>query len=174
MTRDVLLGVVIGAQGLKGEVKVKTFTETPDKLGAYGPLHAKDGRALTIETLRTHKTDEAVVRFREIADRTAAETLKGTELFVSRDALPPPDADEFYHADLAGLRAEDTLGRAIGTVRSVHDFGAGTVIEIVRDDGDEVFLPFTHEVAREIDIKGGRIVIAEPEDIEAEKEGFVE
>ncbi len=172
--KDVLLGVVIGAQGLKGEVKVKTFTEAPDKLGAYGPLHGKDGCVFTIAALRAHKAGEAVAQFREIAGRAAAEALTGTELFVSRDALPAPDADEFYHADLVGLRAEDTEGRAIGTVRALHNFGAGTVIEIVRENGDEVFLSFTREVAREIDIKGGRIVIAEPQDIEAEKEGFVE
>jgi 16S rRNA processing protein RimM len=174
MSRDVLLGVVIGAQGLKGEVKVKTFTEAPQTLGAYGTLHAKDGRAFTVETLRAHKPDEAVARFREIADRAAAESLKGTELFVSRDALPAPDAEEFYHTDLVGLRAEDTEGRAIGAVRAIHNFGAGTVIEIVRDDGDEVFLPFTREVAREIDLANGRIVIAAPQEIEADERGDVQ
>jgi 16S rRNA processing protein RimM len=170
----VLLGVVIGAQGLKGEVKVKTFTEAPQTLGAYGPLHAKDGRAFTIDALRAHKADEAVARFREVADRTAAESLKGTELFVSRDTFPAPAAEEFYHDDLIGLRAEDTEGRAMGTVRAIHNFGAGTVIEILRDDGDEVFLPFTREVAREIDLKGRRIVIAEPEEVEADEKGDME
>jgi 16S rRNA processing protein RimM len=173
MSRDVLLGVVIGAQGLKGEVKVKTFTETPQTLGAYGPLHGKDGREIRVTALRETK-DGAVVQLHGVNDRSSAEAMKGTELFISRDALPAPDADEFYHTDLVGLRAEDTEGRAIGTVRGVHNFGAGNVIEIVRENGDDVFLSFTREVAREIDLKGGRIVIAEPEDIEAGKEGFVE
>lgn len=168
-----LLGVVIGAQGLKGEVKVKTFTETPEALGAYGPLHTKDGSEIRVTYLRETK-DGAVVQLQGVNDRNSAEAMKGTELFVSRDALPAPDADEFYLTDLVGLRAEDTEGRAIGTVRGVHNFGAGDVIEIVRENGDDVFLSFTREVAREIDIKGGRIVIAEPQDIEAEKEGFVE
>jgi 16S rRNA processing protein RimM len=173
MSRDVLLGVVIGAQGLKGEVKVKTFTETPETLAAYGPLHTKDGREMRVTFLRETK-DGAVVQLHGVSDRSSAEALKGTELFIPRAALPETDAEEFYHTDLVGLRAEDTEGRAIGSVRAVHNFGAGDVIEIVRENGDEVFLSFTREVAREIDLKGGRIVIAEPQDIEAEKEGFVE
>jgi len=166
MSRDVLLGVVIGAQGLKGEVKVKAFTATPESLGAYGPLHDKDGRLLTVASIRAAK-DAAIVSFQEIADRNAAERLKGTELFVSRVALPAPEAEEFYHADLIGLRAEDSEGRIIGVVRAIHNFGAGDVIEIARGDSDEVFLPFTREVAREIDIASGRIVIAAPEEVEA-------
>jgi 16S rRNA processing protein RimM len=173
MVRDVLLGVVIGAQGLKGEVKVKTFTQSPDKLGAYGPLHTKDGKSFRATFVRETK-DGAVVALEGVNGRTAAEALKGAELFVPRTALPKEDADEFYHADLIGLRAEDTEGRAMGTVRALHNFGAGNVIELVRDDGDEVFLPFTREVAQQIDIEGGRIVIAAPEEVEAGEKGNVE
>jgi 16S rRNA processing protein RimM len=173
MVRDVLLGVVIGAQGLKGEVKVKTFTQSPDKLGAYGPLHTKDGKSFRATFVRETK-DGAVVALEGVNGRNAAEALKGAELFVPRTALPKEDADEFYHADLIGLRAEDTEGRAMGTVRALHNFGAGNVIELVRDDGDEVFLPFTREVAQQIDIEGGRIVIAAPEEVEAGEKGNVE
>ena len=173
MARDVLLGVVIGAQGLKGEVKVKAFTETPQKLAAYGPLHTKDGKSFRVKSVRENK-DAAVVALEGVDDRDAAEMLKGAELFIPRSALPQTDAGEFYHADLVGLRAEDTEGRAMGTVRALHNFGAGDVIELVRDDGDEVFLPFTREVAQEIDMDGGRIVIAAPEEIEAGEKGSVE
>lgn len=173
MARDVLLGAVIGAQGLKGEVKVKTFTQSPERLGAYGPLHTKDGKRFRVLSVREAK-DAAVVALDGVNDRNAAEALKGAELFVPRSALPKEEADEFYHADLVGLRAEDTEGRAMGTIRAVHNFGAGDVLEIVRDDGDEVFLPFTREVAQEIDIEGGRIVIAAPEEIEAGEKGSVE
>lgn len=173
MARDVLLGAVIGAQGLKGEVKVKTFTQSPERLGAYGPLHTKDGKRFRVLSVREAK-DAAVVVLDGVNDRNAAEALKGAELFVPRSALPKEEADEFYHADLVGLRAEDTEGRAMGTIRAVHNFGAGDVLEIVRDDGDEVFLPFTREVAQEIDIEGGRIVIAAPEEIEAGEKGSVE
>jgi 16S rRNA processing protein RimM len=165
-SRDIRLGVVIGAQGLKGEVKVKTFTATPDNLGAYGALHDVDGREYSVASVRAAK-DCAIVLFGEVTDRNAAERLKGVELFVARAALPAADADEFYHADLVGLHAEDTEGRSMGIVRAVHNFGAGDVIEITRPDGDEVFLPFTREVAREIDVAGQRIVIAAPEETEA-------
>jgi 16S rRNA processing protein RimM len=173
MARDVLLGAVIGAQGLKGEVKVKTFTQSPERLGAYGPLHTKDGKRFRVLSVREAR-DAAVVALDGVNDRNAAEALKGAELFVPRSALPKEEADEFYHADLVGLRAEDTEGRAMGTIRAVHNFGAGDVLEIIRDDGDEVFLPFTREVAQEIDIEGGRIVIAAPEEIEAGEKGSVE
>ncbi|HXL99594.1 MAG TPA: ribosome maturation factor RimM [Rhizomicrobium sp.] len=165
-SRDVRLGVVIGAQGLKGEVKVKTFTAAPDNLGAYGALHDTEGRKYSVTAVRAAK-DCAIVQFDGIRDRAAAERLKGVELFVARAALPAADADEFYHADLVGLHAEDTEGRSMGIVRAVHNFGAGDVIEIARPDGDEVFLPFTREVAREIDVAGQRIVIAAPEETEA-------
>jgi 16S rRNA processing protein RimM len=173
LAQDVLLGVVIGAQGLKGEVRVKTFTESPSRLAAYGPLHTKDGRALVVASAKAGK-DCALVVFKGVIDRDAAEALKGTELFIKRSALPDTEVEEFYHADLVGLRAEDTEGRAIGTVKALHNFGAGDVIELVRDDGDEVFLPFTREVAREIDLKDGRIVIAAPEEVEAGEKGSVE
>lgn len=173
MAQDVLLGVVIGAQGLKGEVRVKTFTESPSRLAAYGPLHTNGGRALAVASAKAGK-DCALVVFEGVTDRDAAEALKGTELFIKRSVLPEIDAEEFYHADLVGLRAEDTEGRAIGTVKALHNFGAGDVIELVRDDGDEVFLPFTREVAREIDIVNGRIVIAAPEEVEAGEKGSVE
>ena len=174
MPGDVLLGVVIGAQGLKGEVKVKTFTETPEKLGAYGSLRAKDGRSFTVSGLRAAK-DIAIARFEGVADRDTAESLKGVELYVSRDALPPGEEHEFYHADLIGLRAEDEVGRAIGKVIAVHNFGAGDVIEIEREDGGgTVMMPFTREIVPNIDVAQGRLVIAAPEEVEAETKGSVE
>ncbi|HEY8697400.1 MAG TPA: ribosome maturation factor RimM [Rhizomicrobium sp.] len=174
MSRDVLLGVVIGAQGLKGEVKVKTFTESPEKLGAYGPLHDASGRQFRVSSCRAGK-DGAIVAFEGISDRNAAEKLKGTELFVARAALPQTGAHEFYHADLVGLRAEDNEGRILGTVSAIHNFGAGDVIEIARDDHNgTVLLPFTREFAPAVDLAEGRIVIAVPEEVEAETQGNVE
>jgi len=174
MSNDVLLGVVIGAQGLKGEVKVKTFTETPENLGAYGPLHAKGGRTLNVLNVRPGK-DASIVQFDGITSREAAESLKGVELYVSRSALPPGEEHEFYHADLIGLRAEDELGRAIGKVIAIHNFGAGDVIEIEREDGGgTVLMPFTREIVPSIDIAENRIVIAAQEEVEAETKGNVE
>ncbi len=174
MPTDILLGVVIGAQGLKGEVKVKTFTETPEKLGAHGPLHTRNGRKFTVTGVRQGK-GTAIVQFEGVASRDAAEALTGIELFVSRERLPETEAHEFYHADLIGLRAEDTEGRSIGKVTAIHNFGAGDVIEVERDDGQgEVLMPFTREIVPTIDIAAGRVVIAAPEEVEAETKGSVE
>ncbi len=167
MPADILLGVVIGAHGLKGEVRVKTFTETPDRLCAYGPLHAKDGRVFTVTAARVTAPDGAVVRFDGISDRDAAEALKGVQLFVARAALPTTEAEEFYHADLVGLRAEDAEGRLIGHVRGIHNFGAGDVLDIEKPDGSEALLPFTRDFVPVVDVKSGRITIAVPEEVEA-------
>jgi 16S rRNA processing protein RimM len=154
----------MGAQGLKGEVKAKIFTAAPDALPRYGKLHARDGRTFTITVFRPSKQGEAVIAFAEVKDRNTAEALKGTELFVSRDALPEPDEDEFYHADLVGLEARDSEGRVIGKVVAVHNFGASDVIELARDDGDSVHLAFTRETVPVIEIAEGYIVVAVPED----------
>ena len=171
---DVLLGVVIGAQGLKGEVKVKTFTEAPENLAAYGPLHTREGRKLEIAVLRDGNGC-AIVRFDGVNTREAAESLKGAELYVSRATLPGTGELEFYHADLLGLRAEDAVGRGIGKVIAIHNFGAGDVIEIARDDENgTVLMPFTREIVPTVDVAQGRIVIAAPEEVEAETKGSVE
>ena len=166
MARDVLLAAVIGAQGLKGEVKAKVFTAAPDALQRYGAVHAKDGRSFKITAFRPTKPGEAVIAFEGISDRNAAEALKGTELFVTRDALPATDEDEFYHADLIGLEARDGEGRMIGKVIAVHNYGASDVIELARDDGDHVMLAFTRETVPLIQIAEGYIVVAVPEDDE--------
>jgi 16S rRNA processing protein RimM len=174
MSRDVHFAAILGAHGLKGEVRLKTFTATPETLGAYGPLHAKDGRSFTLASVRAIKDGEAVASFEEIADRGAAEKLKGIELFVTRSALPEAPSEEFYHADLVGLAAEDTEGRRIGRVAAIHNYGASDVLAIARDDGDEVLIAFTRENVPEIDVKSGRLVVAVPEEVEAGDKGNVE
>ena len=163
MSRDVLLAAVIGAHGLKGEVKLKLFT---DELARYPRLHAGDGRAFTLKALRGE-----VASFAEVADRNAAEALKGLELFVARDALPATEEGEFYHADLIGLTAMDEADREIGTVQAIHNYGAGDVIEIARRSadgrgGDTVMLPFARDFVPVVDIASGRVVVAVPEDKE--------
>jgi 16S rRNA processing protein RimM len=171
LERAVLLAVVTGALGLKGELKVKTFTDEPAGLARYGTLHTEDGRRLEIAALRPTKGGEAVVAFKGIADRTAAETLKGARLFVPRAALPKTAADEFYHTDLIGLAAYDGDGGLVGKVAAIHNFGAGDVIELVRasadgSGGDSVHLVFTRDTVPLIDIAGGRIVVAVPDEID--------
>lgn len=174
MARDILLAAVIGAQGLKGEVKVKAFTEEPGALARYRGLHTKDGRAFTVTAARGTKPDEAVLTLAEVKTREAAEALKGTELYVPRAALPVTDEDEFYHADLIGLRAEDVEDRVLGTVKAIHNYGASDVIEIEQPGGDSLLLAFTRETVPHIEIDKGRIVVAVPRDDEAEREHGVE
>jgi 16S rRNA processing protein RimM len=164
--RDVLLAAVIGAQGLKGEVKAKLFTAAPDALPRYGALHTRDGRKLTITAFRPTKTGEAVIAFEGISDRNAAEALKGAELFVDRAALPQTDEDEFYHADLIGLEARDSQGRVLGKINALHNYGASDVIELTRPDGDHVLLAFSKETVPVLNIAAGYIVVAVPEDDE--------
>jgi 16S rRNA processing protein RimM len=166
LPRDVLLAAVIGAQGLQGAVKAKVFTADPDSLPRYGALRTRDGRELKITAYRLSKPGEAVISFAGVTDRNAAEALKGMELFVPRAALPAPDDDEFYHADLIGLEAHDHEGRVLGKVSALHNFGAGDVIEIARPDGDHVLLAFTRETVPVLKIAEGFIIVAVPEDDE--------
>ena len=167
MGKDVLLAAVIGAQGLKGAVKAKIFTEAPETLTRYGALYDAQGRSFEITAMRPGKPGEAVLSFQGIESREAAEALKGTGLFIAREKLPQPDEEEFYHADLIGLEARDGEGRVIGKVAAIHNFGAGDVIEIIRADGDNVLLAFTRETVPVIDIAGGHILVAVPETDEA-------
>jgi 16S rRNA processing protein RimM len=164
--REILLAAVIGAQGLKGAVKVKLFTESPEALPSYGPLRDARGRRYEIAAFRLGKPGEAVISFSGIADREGAEALKGVELFIAREALPATVEEEFYHADLIGLDAQDSEGRMLGKVAAIHNYGAGDVMEIARSDGDSMLLAFTRETVPTIDIAGGRIVVAVPEDDE--------
>jgi 16S rRNA processing protein RimM len=174
MAADIILGVVTAVQGLKGEVRVKTFTEAPGRLADYGVLHTSEGRKLEIVALRVSKADGAVVRFKEIDDRDSAERLVDAKLLVERAALPATDANEFYHADLIGLRAQDSEGRVIGTVRAIHNFGAGDVIELERLGGGALLLPFNGDFVPGVDVANGYITVSEPEDVEAREQRGVE
>ena len=156
----------MGAQGLKGEVKAKIFTATPDALPRYGALHTKDGRTLKITAFRPAKEGEAVIAFEGVRDRNAAEALKGAQLFVARAALPATEAEEFYHADLIGLDARDSEGRTLGKIAAIHNFGASDVLEFARADGDSVHLAFTKETVPVINVADGFILVAVPEDDE--------
>jgi 16S rRNA processing protein RimM len=174
MPREVVLAVVIGVHGLKGAVKVKHFTERPESLAQYGALHAGNGARFDVLSVMPGKAGTAALFLKGVADRAAAEALKGCELRVARDALPEVGTDEFYHADLIGLAAEDGHGRVIGTLSAIHNYGAGDVLEITRADGDTLLIAFTRENTPTIDPGAGRIVIAVPPEIESDPRGFVE
>ncbi len=160
----VLLGAITGAQGLKGEVVLKVFTETPDAISAYGPLRSEDGSVtVEIEALRPVKAGFAA-KLKGVRDRNAAEALKGTGLYVTREALgETQDEDEFYHADLIGLAVEREGEGRIGFVTAVHDFGAGDLLEIALEaENKTVLLPFTKDAVPVVDIKGCRLVVEPP------------
>ena len=158
----ICVGIVTGAHGVKGLVRVKPFTETPEAVAAYGALETEDGsRRLEIEVANRAGKGQLAVRVTGVTDRAAAEALKGERLFVARDKLPAPAPDEFYHADLIGLPVERPTGDPIGTVRAIYDFGAGDVLEIADADGRLVMVPFTHAAVPEIDVAGRRVVVAD-------------
>lgn len=154
----VLIAVVGGAHGIRGEVRVKSFTEDPEDVGAYGPLFDAKGARYTVKSARFQKT-VVIVRFAEVADRNHAERLNGTELFVDRSNLPDEGEDEFYQADLVGLVARTTDGAVIGEVVGFHDFGAGDILEIAPDGGASVMIPFTLQAVPEVDFDLGFILV---------------
>ena len=157
----ILLGQIGAAHGIKGEVRLKSFTEPPEAIVDYGALSAGDGRAFRIADWRASK-GVLIVRLKGISDRNAAEALNGTELFVAREQLGAPEEDEFFHADLIGLDAVDVNGIPFGKVMAVHDFGAGDLLEIKPADRPSAYLPFTLEAVPEVDISAGRIVVVPP------------
>jgi 16S rRNA processing protein RimM len=169
MPQDVLMAAVIGAHGLKGEVRVKCFARSPASLSAYGPLHDEKGRPFTLAVMREGVRGEWIVRFAEIGDRAAAEALKGVKLYVPRDVLPATTADEYYHTDLIGLAAVDGEGRCIGKVTAVYNFGAGDILAIAREGGEELLLAFTRENVPRIEVGLGRLTVVVPNEVEAEK-----
>lgn len=154
----VLLGTCGGAHGIRGEVRVRSFTAEPEEIGAYGPLRDADGRVFTVQSARQQK-NVVVVRFREITDRNAAERLNGVELFVPREALPDEGEDEFYLSDLVGLVARLTTGEVVGEIVGFHDFGAGDILEIAPEAGASLMIPFTQAAVPEVDVELGFLVV---------------
>jgi 16S rRNA processing protein RimM len=155
-----------GAHGIGGEVKLKSFTADPMALKDYSPIESEDGRTrFAIEALRPGRT-HLIARLQGIADRGAAERLAGMRLFVPRASLPPVAPEEFYHADLIGLRAVTREGAELGTVKAVHDFGAGDILEVRLAQSDAtMMLPFTQACVPAVDIDRGCIVVVPPEEI---------
>lgn len=159
--RRVVLCVVGAPHGVRGEARVKAFTGDPMAIADYGTLFAADGRAFEIDDGRFLKDDLLVVKFAGISDRDAIKALTGTELFIDRALLPDDEEeDEFYHADLVGLAVVDAAGASIGKVISVHNFGAGDILEIRPEAGGGTWLlPFTKAAAPKVDCAAGQIVI---------------
>jgi 16S rRNA processing protein RimM len=159
----VCLGQIGAPHGVRGEVHLHSFTAEPAAIASYGSLATDDGRVVNIENLRPGKRG-FVAKLAGVTDRSAAERLVNAKLYVPRERLPQPHAaDEYYYADLVGLRAVDRAGNELGTVVAVHNFGAGDIIEIKPALGNETeLLPFDTMTVPEVDIAHGRLIIDLP------------
>lgn len=158
----ICLGIITGVHGIKGWVRVKSFTAEPEAIAAYGPLEDESGaRRFAIELVGAGK-GVLLAQIAGIDDRDAAERLKGLRLYVQRAVLPPPEEGEFYEADLIGLAALLEDGTRFGTVRAVNDFGAGASLEIEDAAGKTVVVPFTAAAVPVVDVAGKRVVVVPP------------
>jgi 16S rRNA processing protein RimM len=162
--RRICVGEIGAPHGIRGEVRLRSFTAEPGAIARYGPLETEDGRVFAIEMMRPGK-DGFVARLAGIRDRDAAARLARTKLYVPRERLPEPqEADEYYYADLVGLTVVDRNGKVLGTVMALHNFGAGDLIELrPAQGGATVMLPFNAAVVPVVDVAGGRLVIDPPE-----------
>ena len=164
------VGVLGAPHGVKGEMRLKSFTADPLGIQDYQPLTDKTGqRRFVIRSARLIKDDMLVVSLEGVTDRTAAETLTNLALFIPRDQLPEPDEEEFYHADLIGLVAKAPDGAAIGTVTAVHDFGAGDILDIAPSTGPSLLVPFTKANVPVIDLAAKTLTVILHDEIEGEE-----
>ena len=169
MSVKICVARIGAAHGVRGAVKLWTFTEDPFAVKDYGPLSTKDGtRQFEIASAREAK-DHLVATFEGVATRDDAERLNGIELYVAREKLPVVEDDEYYHADLIGLDAVTTANEPLGRVIAIHNFGAGDIIEIAPPSGTTILLPFSNAVVPTVDIAGGRVVIELPAEVDGDE-----
>ncbi|HEV8467002.1 MAG TPA: ribosome maturation factor RimM [Pseudolabrys sp.] len=168
MANRICVARIGAAHGVRGEVKLWSFTEDPAAVAHYGPLETQDGtRCFEIEALRAAK-DHFVARIAGVSDRDAAEKLRNIELYIPRARLPKiEETDTFYHADLVGLDAVTPAGARVGIVHALHNFGAGDIIEIApAGGGDPLMLPFNETTVPKIDVAARQIVVVPPAETE--------
>lgn len=158
------MGVITGAHGVRGDVTVKAFTEVARDIVAYGPLRDRSGQQFRLR-LKGETRGLLVASLQGVTDRDQAARLKGTQLLLPRSALPPPEEESFYYADLIALRVEDLEGRLIGQVKAVDDHGAGDLLTIATAAGGELLLPFTRQAVPQVDLAAGRLVVDPPAEI---------
>src|SRR5437763_9175014 len=169
MPPQICVARIGAAHGVRGAVKLWTFTEDPLAVKHYGPLSTKDGaRQFEVTHVREAK-DHLVATLKGVASREDAERLNGIELYIAREKLPETDDDEYYHADLIGLAAVTPANAPLGRVLAIHNFGAGDIIEIAPPQGATMLLPFTHAVVPAVNLAEGRVVIELPKEIESDE-----
>ena len=159
----VVLAIITAPHGVKGMVRIKTFTAEPEALARYAPLETETGERIELDIVGAAK-GVLLARVKGIVDRDAAERLKGARLCLPRAALPVPEEEEYYHADLLGLPVELGDGTPLGKVRAVHAYGAGDSLEIERETGAPLIVPFTRAAVPVVDVARRRIVVALPEE----------
>ena len=171
MSTKICVARIGAAHGVRGAVKLWTFTEDRFAVKDYGALLTKDGARQFEITSAREANDHLVATFKGVTTRDEAERLNGIELYISREKLPATEDDEYYHADLIGLDAVTTLNEPLGRVIAIHNFGAGDIIEIAPPAGATMLLPFSNAVVPTVDIAGGRVVIELPAEIEGDEPG---
>ena len=169
MTERLCIGVVVGAHGVKGAVRIKPFTEDPADLTSYGPLSTETGASWRLKGASVDGKGVVTAKLDGVEDRNQAEALKGAKLYIERGALPEVDEDEFYIADLIGLPAENPAGEPLGTIKAVFNFGAGDIVEVSGAQGD-LLVPFTLKAVPVVDVKARRVVIDPPVMTEIEED----
>jgi 16S rRNA processing protein RimM len=157
----ICLGEITGAHGIRGEVRVRSFTARAEDVAAYGTLADETGTRNFVLTVTGMARGAVLARIDGVADRNGAEALKGTQLFVDRAKLPQPEADEFYQADLVGLTANRADGTPAGRIVAVRNFGAGDMLEVAPEAGETFYVPFTADAVPDVDVAGGHVVIDE-------------
>src|ERR1700704_591378 len=171
MSAQICVARIGAAHGVRGAVKLWTFTEDPLAVKAYGPLVTKDGARQFEVTQAREAKGHLVATLKGIATRDAAERLNGLELYVAREKLPAAGEGEYYHADLIGLAAVTPAGQPLGRVIAIHNFGAGDIIEIAPPNGATMLLPFTNAVVPTVDLANGRVTIELPDEVEGDGDG---
>ena len=159
----ICLGVIVGVHGVLGHLKIKAYTDNPAALDRYGPVSLDDGRLLHLKVKSVSPKGPVIAMAQEVTDRNEAELMRGLELFIKRDALPPTANDEVYHTDLVGLEARDNDGVAIGVIVGLHDFGAGDIIEVKPPSGPTMMLPFAPEYRDEMRLEEGFVTLLPPQ-----------
>src|SRR5690349_2259638 len=160
--RQLLVGVISGAHGVKGLVRLKSFTEEPEALFTYKPLTDEDGKEYALK-LKGATNTHFIVEIKGLKERDQAEALKNTKLYVPRASLPKLKKREFYEADLVGLKTLDKKGKTCGKVLAVHNYGGGAFLEIEPTQGKSFMLPFNKDCVPDVDVEAGQVTIAPPE-----------
>jgi len=168
----ILVGIFGAAHGVRGEIRLKSYTGDPLAIADYPRLTDESGKIkFKLVSARPVKDDILVVRVDGVADRTAAEKLTNQSIYIARTDLPPADEEEFYHADLLGLRVETRDGALIGTIANVLNFGAGDILDVRPELGDNLLLPFTKKVVPIVEIANRRVIVDMPDEVIVREEG---